>query len=96
MAKSLDTPHRFKKLKEIHSYLSSSGDIDIDLSDVQGAEPTKSKTISSPTDLKPRIEHGCNYLFKELEIDFSNTVDSASLTANIRDFLLKVERWQKQ
>jgi len=35
----LKTPHRFKRLAKLHSYLSSSGDTDIALSDVQGAVP---------------------------------------------------------
>jgi len=43
---------------------------------------------------KPRIIPNKS-LFKELTVEVANTVNSASLTAQIRDFLFKVERWQK-
>jgi len=34
-------------------------------------------------------------LFKELTIEVKNALDSPNLTAQIRDFLIKIERWQK-
>jgi len=54
----------------------------------------KEKTITLPTDLKPRICEG-KFLFKELLIQIKNKTNSTSLTATVRDFILRVEAWNK-
>lgn len=57
--------------------------------------PLKINTITSPTLLEPRIITD-NYLFKELYIEIKNVTDANNLTATIRDFLLRIEAWQRQ
>jgi len=48
----------------------------------------------APTILKHR-RNFTKHLFKEMTVEFKNSVTSNVLTAKIRDYLLKVERWQK-
>ena len=104
-ALGVSSPDRVSEMDIVELGAGNVGLTDVQITDLEdyiestyaflGLQPVTTKTILQPVRPKARIERQINYLFKELQVEFSNAADSASLTAQIRDFLLKVERWQK-